>query len=135
MALVGLTKCIALDMARYNVTANAIVPFAWTRMVGTIADDPAQQKRLEPHRKLSPAHIAPLAVYLASDAAREVSGQIFGVRGKELILFSQIRPQRNVISDEGWTAEKIAERFVPAVQKQFYPLEIASDIFGYDPIV
>ncbi len=133
--IVGLTKSIALDLSRYNVTANCIVPFAWTRMIGTIPEDPAQQKRLEMLKKLSPAYIAPLLVFLASDAAQEVTGQIFGVRGKEIILFSQIRPLRTMMSLDGWTPEKIAESFLPAVRKQFYPLDVSADVFAHDPIV
>src|SRR5206468_3594586 len=84
--ILGLTKATALDMARYNVTANCISPFAWTRMIGTIpTETAAQTARVEKIKKLSPAHIAPIAVFLASDAARDVSGQIFGVRGKEVM--------------------------------------------------
>src|SRR6266508_3733131 len=79
MGIVGLTKVVALDMARYNVTANCISPFAWTRMIGTIpTETEAQKARVEKIKKLSPAHIAPLVAFLASDAAQEVSGQIFG---------------------------------------------------------
>ena len=51
------------------------------------------------------AKIAPLAVYLASDAAAGVSGQIFGVRANEIFLFSQNRPLRSVHRSEGWTPE------------------------------
>lgn len=136
MGIVGLTKIVALEMARYNVTANAIAPFAWTRLIGTIpTDDPKQSKRVEAMKQMSPAHIAPLVVFLGSDAAQEVTGQIFGVRGKEIILFSQIRPLRSLHSDEGWTPEKIAEVFVPAVKNDFYPLQTTADVFPYDPLV
>ena len=50
-----------------------------------------------------------MAVYLASDAAKEVSGQIFGVRANEIYFFSQIRPMRSVHRAEGWTPEAIAD--------------------------
>src|SRR5262245_23983040 len=93
LGIVGFTKVVALDMARYNVTANCISPFAWTRMIGTIpTETEAQKARVEKIKKLSPAHIAPVAVFLASDAARDVTGQVFGVRGKEIMLFSHERP-------------------------------------------
>ena len=82
LGIVGFTKVIALDMARYNVTANCISPFAWTRMIGTIpTETEAQKARVEKIKKMGPEHIAPVAVFLASDAAREVSGQVLGVRG------------------------------------------------------
>src|SRR5205807_1248223 len=93
MGIVGLTKIVALDMARYNVTANCISPFAWTRMIGTIpTETEAQKTRVEKIKKMGPEHVAPLAVCLASDEAREVSGQVFGVRGKEIMLFGHMRP-------------------------------------------
>lgn len=134
--IVGLTKNTALDMEKYNVTANVICPFAYTRLVGTIeSDDPIIQARIDKFKKMTPEKIAPLVVYLASDQAQEVSGQIFAVRGNELVLFSQIRPIRNMQLDNGWTVEKIAETFIPAVKNNFYPLQISNDIFPYDPLV
>jgi hypothetical protein len=94
------------------VTANCISPFAWTRMIGTIPTETETQKaRVEKIKKLSPAHIAPVAVFLASDAARDVTGQVFGVRGKEIMLFGHERPIMRVHHDEGWTPERIAEMF------------------------
>src|SRR2546428_2646529 len=102
LGIVGLTRVTALDMARYNVTANCISPFAWTRMIGTIpTETDAQKARVEKIKKMGPEHIAPVAVFLASDAAREISGQVFGVRGKEIMLFSHMRPIRNIHHDQG----------------------------------
>ena len=61
LGILGLTKVTALDMARYNVTANCISPFAWTRMIGTIpTETEAQKARVEKVKKMSPAHIAPI---------------------------------------------------------------------------
>lgn len=135
LGIVGFTKACALDLGRYNVTANCISPFAWTRMIGTIPDDPHQQERLEKIRKMSPAHIAPLVVFLASDQAKDITGQIFGVRGKEIILFSQPRPLRTVGRIEGWTVEDIAEVIPSAWKNSFYPLDVTMDVFPYDPLV
>ena len=93
LGIVGFTKVVALDMARYNVTANCISPFAWTRMIGTIpTETEAQKARVEKIKKMGPEHIAPVAVFLASEAAKEISGQVFGVRGKEIMLFNHMRP-------------------------------------------
>ena len=89
LGIVGLTRVTALDMARYNVTANCISPFAWTRLIGTIpTDTPEQKARVAKLEKMSPATSRRWRRYLASDDAEEVSGQIFGVRGKEIFLFS-----------------------------------------------
>ncbi len=136
MGIVGLTKITALDMARYNVTANAIAPFAWSRLIGTIPTDTEEQKRrVEKLQQMSPAHIAPVVAFLASDEAADVTGQIFGVRGKEIILFSQPRPIRSAYSAEGWTIESIAQAVKPAFKNNFTPLEVSADVFPYDPLV
>jgi hypothetical protein len=136
LGIFGLTKVTALDMARYNVTANCISPFAWTRMIGTIpTETEAQKARVEKVKKLSPAHIAPVAVFLASDAAKDVTGQVFGVRGKEIMLFSHERPIMRVHLDEGWTAERLAEMFPGTLQHHLVPLETSGQYFNYDPLV
>ena len=136
LGIVGLTKVTALDMARYNVTANCISPFAWTRMIGTIpTETEAQKARVEKIKKMGPEHIAPVAVFLASEAAKEVSGQIFGVRGKEIMLFSHMRPIRNMHHDLGWTPERLAEMFPGTLKHHLVPLETSGQYFNYDPLV
>jgi NAD(P)-dependent dehydrogenase (short-subunit alcohol dehydrogenase family) len=136
LGIVGLTRVTALDMARYNVTANCISPFAWTRMIGTIPTaTPAQQARVEKIKKMSPAHIAPLAAFLASDEAKDVSGQIFGVRGKEIMVFGHHRPTMRIHHAEGWTPEALAEIFPGTLQHHLTPLEASGQYFNYDPLV
>jgi NAD(P)-dependent dehydrogenase (short-subunit alcohol dehydrogenase family) len=136
LGIVGLTKVTALDMARYNVTANCISPFAWTRMIGTIpTETEAQKARVEKIKKLTPAHIAPVAAFLASDLAKEVTGQVFGVRGKEIMLFSHMRPIMRVHHAEGWTVERLAEMFPGTLQHHCVPLETSGQYFNYDPLV
>src|SRR6202795_3826908 len=136
LGIVGLTKVTALDMARYNVTANCISPFAWTRMIGTIpTETEAQKARVEKIKKMGPEHIAPVAVFLASDAAKEISGQIFGVRGKEIMLFSHMRPIMRVHHAEVWTVERLAEMFPGTLQHHCIPLETSGQYFNYDPLV
>jgi NAD(P)-dependent dehydrogenase (short-subunit alcohol dehydrogenase family) len=135
LGIVGLSKSMALDMAKYNVRSNCISPFAWSRMIGTIpADTPEQKARLEKLKRMETAKIAPLAVFLASDLAKGVSGQIFGVRANEIFLFSQNRPLRAVHRSEGWTPETIAEHAIPAMRASFYPLDRSQDVFSWDPI-
>jgi short-subunit dehydrogenase len=135
LGIVGLSKSIALDMERYHVRSNCIAPFAWSRMIGSIpTETPDQQARVEKLKSMQTAKIAPLAVYLASDAAREVSGQVFGVRANEIFLFSQNRPLRSVHRDAGWTPETVASQAMPALRASFYPLERSQDVFSWDPI-
>ena len=136
LGIFGLTKVTALDMARYNVTANCISPFAWTRMIGTIPTETETQKaRVEKIKKLSPAHIAPVAAFLASDAAKDVSGQVFGVRGKEIMLFGHERPVMRVHDDAGWTVERLVEMFPGTLQHHLVPLVTSGQYFNYDPLV
>jgi NAD(P)-dependent dehydrogenase (short-subunit alcohol dehydrogenase family) len=136
LGIFGLTKATALDMARYNVTANCISPFAWTRMIGTIpTENEVQKARVEKIKKLSPAHIAPMAAFLASDAAQDVTGQVFGVRGKEIMLFSHERPIMRLHHDEGWTVERLIEMFPGTLQHHLVPMVTSGQYFNYDPLV
>jgi NAD(P)-dependent dehydrogenase (short-subunit alcohol dehydrogenase family) len=136
LGIVGLTKVTALDMARYNVTANCISPFAWTRMIGTIpTETEAQKARVEKIKKMGPEHIAPVAVFLATEAAKDISGQVFGVRGKEIMLFNHMRPIRNIHHDQGWTPERLADIFPGTLKHHLIPLETSGQYFNYDPMV
>ena len=81
LGIVGLSKSLALDMSRFGVRSNCISPFAWSRLIGTIPiADEAQAARVEKIKAITPAKIAPVAVYLLSEQAADVTGQIFGVR-------------------------------------------------------
>ena len=135
LGVAALSKSIALDMQKFNVRSNCIAPFAWSRMIGSIpTDTPEQQARVAKIQQMTPAKIAPIAVYLASDAAKEVTGQIFAVRNNEIFLMSQPRPERSVHRSEGWTPETVASHAMPALKSGFYALDRSGDVFTWDPI-
>jgi len=135
MGIVGLSKSIALDMRRYNVRSNCVSPFAYSRMVASIDENtPNYEARVARMKVATPEKIAPLVVYLASDDAAGVSGQIFGVRRNEIYLFSQPRPVRSVQRSEGWTPEQVKEHAIPALKPSFYPLDMTADVISWDPI-
>ncbi len=135
LGIVGLSKSVALDMGRFNVRSNCISPFAWSRMIGTIpTDTPEQQARVEKIKQMVPARIAPVAVALASDRAKHITGQIFAVRNNEVFLMSQSRPLRSVQRSDGWTAETVLEHAFPAMQAHFYALDRSADVFSWDPV-
>ena len=105
LGIVALSKSIALDMQKFGVRSNCIAPFAWSRMTSSIpAETPEQQARVDRLKQMTPEKIAPLAVYLASDASSAVNAQVFAVRNNEIFVMSQPRPLRSVHRSEGWTA-------------------------------
>ena len=135
LGIVGLSKTIAMDMRRFGVRSNCIAPFAWGRMTDSIpADTPEQKARVERLQQMTPDKNAPLAVFLASDQAQDVTGQVFASRNNELFLMSQSRPLRSVQRSDGWTPQLIAEHGMPALRAGFLPLEASADVFSWDPV-
>jgi short-subunit dehydrogenase len=133
--IVGLARAIALDMQRFKVRSNAIAPFAWTRMIDSIpAQSEAERRRVALFQEMTPEKIAPLVVYLASDRAEGITGQIFGVRNNEVFLFNQPRPIRTIHRSDGWTPEKLDAQLKGALAPSFTPLERSSDVFSWDPV-
>ena len=135
LGIMGLSRGIALDMARFNVRSNCIAPFAFTRMIESIPAQSEQDKRrIEAFQRMTPEKIAPLAVFLCSDAAGGITGQILSVRNNEIYLFNQPRPVKTIHRADGWTPEQIAAELNPAFASLFTPLERSEDVFNWDPI-
>jgi short-subunit dehydrogenase len=136
LGIAALSKSIAIDMQKFGVRSNAVAPFAWTRMIDSIpAETPEQKRRLEGLKKLVPEKVAPLVVALCSDAARDVTGQIFGVRNNEIFLFSQPRPVRSAHrGGDGWTPESVLHTALPMLRADFYGLDRSGDVFTWEPV-
>jgi NAD(P)-dependent dehydrogenase (short-subunit alcohol dehydrogenase family) len=136
LGLVTLSEEIASDMAQFNVRSNCIAPVAWTRTSAPIAGkDTVAQQRTQQRDEGTPEQKAPLAVFLASDAAREVNAQVFAVRKNEIFLMSESRPVRSLHRSDGWTPEDCAEYMLPVLKASFSPpVDRSADVFSWDSI-
>lgn len=134
--LVGLTRIAALDLARSGITANSVAPFAATRVTEIIKpanDEQAIYK--ERAMRVSPAHVATVVTFLCSPDAADITGQLFGVRGREIFLFSQPRPVAVLADeDEDWTPGQIAGA-MGAFRDHFTPLTTDLESFNTEPLV
>src|SRR5947209_11462429 len=120
--IAGLTRVAARDLGRCGITANAVCPGAMTRMAATVPQT-ARERRAErglatglgersfPLRTFGPENVAPWVVYLATDAARNVNGQLFLVMAGMVALLNYPAPVRTIAKAGRWTPEEIATIF------------------------
>jgi NAD(P)-dependent dehydrogenase (short-subunit alcohol dehydrogenase family) len=100
--IVSLVRSAAVGLHRYGVTANAIAPVARTRMSVNVPSELAEMGDAE--------DIAPMVVYLLSDRAKHVTGQVYTVVGSKIAVWNQPVEVRAMWADGRWTPEQIAER-------------------------
>ena len=130
--LVGLTRVVALDMARSGVTANAVAPFAATRVTETIKPaNPAQATYKERALQVPARAVGELVAWLAGPEAKDVTGQLFGVRGREIFLFSQPRPAARLVNSR----EGLGPAIASALKPHFTGPETDLEAFSSEPIV
>ena len=131
--LVGLTRTIALDMARSAVTCNAVAPFAATRVTESIKPaNPAQEAYKRGALTVPAADVAAFVAYLCTPAAHDITGQLFAVRGREIFLMSQPRPLARLVATRG---DDLDAALRAALAPHFVKLETDLEAFSSDPIV
>jgi NAD(P)-dependent dehydrogenase (short-subunit alcohol dehydrogenase family) len=125
MGIAGLSRIIAMEGARNNVRSNCLAPVAWTRMTQSvpIKDEAAAARRAVMAEKVRADQPARFSVAMVTPAAANVSGQIFGASGENIILYSQPRPIETVTKEEGWTVATILSEAVPKMEPKFFPLQ------------
>jgi NAD(P)-dependent dehydrogenase (short-subunit alcohol dehydrogenase family) len=111
--IVSMTYAAALGLARYGVRANCIAPVARTRMSANVPFD------IGPNGE--PEDVAPMVIYLLSDAAKDVTGQVYTAVGNKIAVWSQPSEQRAMYNDGRWTPEQIAERLGSSIGTEPLP--------------
>lgn len=135
--LVGLTRVAAMDLARSGVGCNAIAPFAATRVTESIHPANDAQALYKSRALGVPAgHVARLAAFLCSSASG-FTGQVFGVRGREVFLFSQPRPVARVVAGPLGEQDPLALGGLLEAQFAGDLTDLATDLelFNTEPIV
>jgi NAD(P)-dependent dehydrogenase (short-subunit alcohol dehydrogenase family) len=120
MGIVGLTYSLAQGLARYGVTANAIAPGAATRLTATVPSDKRVQREDRPaeeDRRMSPDNIAPVALYMASEASDWLTGRVVSSSGYEVGLYENPQIIRQVSAPEPWEYDRLAS----ALESSFRP--------------
>ena len=135
--LLGLTRAVALDMARAGITCNAVAPFATTRVTETIQPANESQAKYKARALRLPAdHVATFVTYLCDEKAQHVSGQLFAVRGREVFIFNQPRPKaRTVNTETDWSVDTLAVAVDEELKSSFTALETDLEAFNTEPVI
>lgn len=135
--MLGLMRTTAMDLARAGITCNAIAPFAATRVTDTIVpanDEQAAYK--ERALSISPDHVARVVAWLCAPESQAITGQLFGVRGREVFLFSQPRPIATLARDDAdWDVATLSEAAAETFAPLYTDLKTDLEVFNTDPKV
>jgi NAD(P)-dependent dehydrogenase (short-subunit alcohol dehydrogenase family) len=120
--IAGFTRVVARDLGRYGVTCNVISPGAATRMTATVPANTQQlrqragtapvvqaprQSSVPPMRE--PEYVAPMTVFLCTDAAWNINGKIFYVNGGRVAVAHEETPMRQISKNGMWTVDELRE--------------------------
>lgn len=131
--LFGLTRVTAMDLASAQITANAVAPFARTRVTDIIQPANEVQKTYKERAlKIGAHHVANLVTALCSPNCKAITGQLLGVRGREVFLFGQPRPVARL---EAGAPETLVQDIVGKLGSQFTDLTTDLDTFNTEPLV
>ena len=133
--IVAFARTWALELARAQITVNAIVPTAWTAMTASIPALKPLVARVEAGQPLPtavrrelalgpPDDCAGLVVYLASEAAAAITGQAIGIGGDRLCLYSHPSELAVEFREGGWDADAIASVWGPQFASHSQPFGI-----------
>jgi NAD(P)-dependent dehydrogenase (short-subunit alcohol dehydrogenase family) len=127
--LVGLTRVVAHDLARSRIRCNAVAPFAATRVTESIKPaNEAQAAYKAKALKVPARYVARLVSCLASERGSHITGQLFGVRGREVFVFSQPRPAQRLLQ-----TDEVLD--LKALEPYFSDLVTDLEAFSGDPIL
>ena len=135
--LVGLTRTTAMDLARSGIHCNAVAPFAATRVTESIQPANAAQATYKARALNVPAgYVARLVGWLCASAC-DATGQIFGVRGREVFLFSQPRPIARVVTPalDEVTPEVLDQLISLEMRERFTDLTTDLEAFNTEPLL
>ncbi len=132
--LFGLTRALALELARVGACVNYVAPFAFTRMTESIPPATEQLRSYLEHAPLATAgDVAPLVAWLCSHDAVGITGQVLGVRGAEVSVWSQPRPVVSLVEPSGWDADSLT-RARAELDRHLTRLESEFDLLGRPPV-
>jgi NAD(P)-dependent dehydrogenase (short-subunit alcohol dehydrogenase family) len=116
--VVGLTRTAAMELGRFGIRCNAVRPVAITVQVAEYHEQTVRWRRLMDLTmgvstqamdadQFGPARVSPFVVWLCTDAAHGVNGRTFFVSGDRVMLFTEPKPQRTIVSEGGWTLDEL----------------------------
>ena len=125
-AILGLTYSCANALAKYNITVNAIMPGAATRMTDTVPQGrtpgaPAIRSEQAEGTPMDPANVAPMVIFLASDEAAGINGQCFGAFGYRITQYAAVRADKVLVNDGPWDIQRLAKVFKATFGRELKP--------------